>query len=116
MALPLLSNTLTSLEPALWLCAVVAYLRLKSQLRLPSFGVFLGVKLSGSLALAAIHSTHLAAAPGDSSQIYFFTYWISCFASDIALFFALQELFSHSMASLPGLSRLGVLGFRWAAV
>jgi hypothetical protein len=110
MALPLIANTLMTLEPALWLCALSAYLLTRSQSRFPMLGIFLGIKMASAFALAVIHFASLSA-----PQTYFYTYWISYFAGCIILFFALQELFSHAMAPLPGLSRLGIVCFRWAA-
>jgi len=116
MALPQLSNTLMSLEPALWLCAFIAYLRLKNQSRFPMFAGFLGVKLASSLVLTGIYRALPSTADMGHLHSYFYTYWISYFAGCIILFFALQELFRHVMASLPGLSELGIICFRWAAL
>jgi hypothetical protein len=48
-------------------------------------------------------------------SVYFYTNWITYLAGCVALFFALQELFVNMMAPLPGLKRLGLGIFRWAA-
>lgn len=119
MALPLTSNTLMYAEPVLWLGALVAYTRIKNQFRLRMLGIFLCVKLLSTFVLAAIHHTHLAVPDAHGHLLHsydFYIYWISYFAGCVILFFALQELFRYAMASLPGLSRLGIICFRWAAV
>lgn len=44
---------------------------------------------------------------------YFWGYWTEYLLCAVLLLFMIQQLFSEVMAPLPGLSRLGVLAFRW---
>jgi hypothetical protein len=114
VALSSIPHVLTYLEPALWLCVLAAYLRLRKQLKLTMLSAFLAVKLVSSAALLWIRNTtafnNHSYTGADS-----FAYWISYFAGCVLLFFALQEIFRYTMTSLPGLSRLGIICFRWAA-
>jgi drug/metabolite transporter (DMT)-like permease len=72
-----------------------------------------------TILLKALYHGNLIA-PGIDGHVlysaYFYTYWISYFAGCVILFLALQGLFRYAMSSLPGLSSLGLIGFRWAAV
>jgi len=83
-------------------------------------GFFLGVKAASAIALLTIHHSFVTESGSDSQLLhnfyYFYSYWISYFAGCIVLFFGLQELFRHITASLPGLSKLGIICFRWAAL
>lgn len=113
------SNILTYAEPLLWILAVVAYVRLKERGRFRAFGAYLAVCTVSTILLKGISRANLFA-PGIDGHLvnsaYFYTYWIGFFASCVAIFFALQGLFRYAMASLPALSRLGLMAFRWAAV
>lgn len=112
MALVSISNLLTYVEPFLWLAALLAFFRVRKHAALSAFGVFLGIRMVRAFLLLGM--SHSALVPGAHS-VYFYTKWITYLASCIALFFALQELFINMMAPLPGLKRLGVAIFRWAA-
>jgi hypothetical protein len=113
------SNVLTYAEPLLWILAFVAYVRLKERARFRAFGVYIGICMVSTILLKGIYHADLLA-PGIDGQwvnnAYFYTYWIGFFAGCVAIFFALQGLFRYAMSSLPGLSRLGLIAFRWAAV
>jgi hypothetical protein len=113
-----LPNLLAYIEPALWLAALLALLRVRKQATLTAFGVFLGIRLLRSLFSLGMMHTHVTELTGPNTVLhsaYFYAQWISYLAGCVALFFALQELFLNMMAPLPGLRRLGLTGFRWAA-
>ena|SRR5215470_12533595 len=117
MALAPVTNMLTNVEPLLWTAAFLAFLRVRKQVKLPAFGAFLGIRMVSAFLLLGVSYLPVAAL-GSHLQygIYFYTHWITYLAGCIALFFALQALFVNMMAPLPGLSHLGLAGFRWAAV
>lgn len=119
MILPAISNVLTSVEPVLWILALVAFLRLKERASFGAFGIYLAISAVSTTLLTGIYHADVIA-PGLDGHLlynfYFYTYWITQFAGYVALFLALQDLFRHAMSSLPGLSRLGILGFRWVIV
>ncbi|HVJ08917.1 MAG TPA: hypothetical protein VM554_11070 [Acidisarcina sp.] len=47
---------------------------------------------------------------------YFWGYWTVYLACGVLLFFTIQQIFREVMQPLPGLSRLGVLVFRWVVI
>jgi hypothetical protein len=51
-----------------------------------------------------------------SAQVYFFVSWSVYIASAVLLYFICMEIFRSVLAWLPGLLRLGVVIFRWAAL
>lgn len=118
MALVSISNLFTYAEPFLWLAALLAFFRVRKHAALSAFGVFLGIRMVRAFLLLGMSRSHIALAGVGNTlhSVYFYTQWITYLASYIALFFALQELFINMMAPLPGLKRLGLAIFRWAAV
>jgi hypothetical protein len=117
MVLASISNMPTYAEPILWAAAFLAFFRVRKHAALTAFGVFLGIRMVGSFLLTGMSRT--TASFGIDSHVqhsaYFYAHWITYLASCVALFFALQELFVNMMAPLPGLRRLGLAAFRWAA-
>jgi len=117
MALVSISNMLTYAEPLLWAAALLAFFRVRKHAALSAFGVFLGIRMVRSFLLVGMARAHLMFGSDGHTlhSAYFYTNWITYLAGSVALFFTLQELFVNMMAPLPGLKRLGVAGFRWAA-
>jgi hypothetical protein len=119
MPLPAISNTLAYLEPFLWGLALFAFLRTKNHTQFPALRVFLIVRVISAFLLAGIQHAYLVAPQMDAhllSTYYFYSYWISYFVGFAVLLASLLDIFRYTMVSLPGLSRLGLIGFRWAAV
>jgi len=50
------------------------------------------------------------------AQTYFFSFWVVYVASATLLYFICVEIFRAALAWLPGLLKLGIVIFRWAAV
>jgi hypothetical protein len=50
------------------------------------------------------------------AQVYFFSFWVVYVASATLLYFICVEIFRAALAWLPGLLKLGIVIFRWAAV
>jgi hypothetical protein len=50
------------------------------------------------------------------AQAYFFTFWAVYIVSAVLLYFICMEIFRSALAWLPGLLKLGVVIFRWAAL
>lgn len=77
--------------------------------------------LAGYLALCVIYCCTFGLLPyaghfisADNRNLwYFWGYWVTYLTSTILLFLTIQTIFREVMAPLPGLSRLGVLMFRW---
>jgi hypothetical protein len=49
-------------------------------------------------------------------QAYFFSFWVVYVASATLLYFICVEIFRAALAGLPGLLKLGIVIFRWAAL
>ena len=50
------------------------------------------------------------------AQVYFFSFWVVYVASATLLYFICVEIFRAALAGLPGLLKLGIVIFRWAAL
>ena len=70
------------------------------------FGISFGILPYGPLSIRA----------AQRYVLYFWGYWTTYLACGVLLFFTIQHIFREVMAPLPGLSRLGVLVFRWVVV
>jgi hypothetical protein len=110
-------NLLTYAEPFLWAAALLAFFRVRKHAALSAFGVFLGIRMIRAFLLLGMLRAHLMYGSSGHTlhSAYFYINWITYLAGCVALFFTLQELFVNMMAPLPGLKRLGLTGFRWAA-
>lgn len=111
-----LSDLLASLEPLLCLFAIAFIVWRREAGKYKCLTAFLTIRLLSSVVEAQIlhlSGTHINVRLAYS--LYFFTYWPS-FAIEAALSFGIvYELFKRAMAPLPGIQRLGMLMFRWAA-
>lgn len=48
--------------------------------------------------------------------VYYCTFWIVYFTSTVLMLFVTQEIFCRALDGFSGLSRLGLIAFRWAAL
>jgi len=108
---------LVQLEPILVLLAATIFFKSGSARRFPAMAAYLAVYGGSTLLLTALlwHFTP-SPTPNLRYDIYFYAFWISYIACAISIFFVLQEIFKHVMEPVPGLRRLGLLGFRWISI
>lgn len=114
-----ISNVLKYAEPVLWIAALVAFFRVRKHAALSAFGVFMGIRMVRAFLLLGMSRVHGMESSVSSHVLHstlFYAQWTAYLAGCVALFFALQELFVNMMSPLPGLKRLGLTAFRWAAV
>ena len=112
----LVVNTLATAEPLLTVLALCVFFRAKEHLRFPALRNFLILRLASNVVLAVLlNLTRFGVARTVAFPAYFYAYWVSYLAGAIAIFLVIQEMFKHVMSPLPGISRLGLLAFRWAA-
>src|ERR1700678_3295652 len=104
--------------------AVLAFAFWKKGLRhrFPAMGAYLLLRVAStpifSLLLLA-QTGQLGATPPVMrlcAQVYFFSFWVVYVASATLLYFICVEIFRAALAWLPGLLKLGIVIFRWAAV
>jgi hypothetical protein len=115
MVLASITNMLKYAEPVVWVAALLAFFRVRKHAALSAFGVFLGIRMVRACIVLGMSRAQVAES-GAVHSVLFYTQWITYLAGCVALFFALQELFVNMMAPLPGLRRIGLAGFRWAAL
>lgn len=103
-------------EPFLSGLVLWAFLRANDHKRFPAMGAYLSLRVASvSVLCFLLHAHHFGIDVHASYRAYWYSYVISYLAGAIAIFFVIQEMFKHLMAPLPGLSRLGLVAFRWAA-
>lgn len=88
------------------------------QRRFPSMSGYLALRVASTpilFALLSMSITYKAHLPYMYTA-YYFVYWAVYIASAVLLYFVTVEVFKASLAGFSGLSRLGVVVFRWAAL
>jgi hypothetical protein len=103
-------------EFALW--AVLGFLFWKKGLyrRFPAMSVYLGLRL-GSMPLL-LATFYIQSQPWGRNYfpVYFFVYWAIYLASAVLLFFVCMEVFRSALMAFPGLTKIGIVLFRWAVL
>ncbi len=110
-------TAMSYLEPLLWATALCFPLRFKSRASFPAFQVFLAIRTFGAFLLLGIsHAPQIIPGAFLKTSAFSAAYWVVYIAGCVAMYFALRDIFLSIMAPLPGLSRVGSILFRWAAV
>ena len=96
--------------------AIIGLFSSKQLRQFTSFMTLLCVRLFGDLILLAlmIGSSRIIERH-TAYKIYFYTYWISFVLEAVISVFVVLSIFRLAMAPLPGLRKLGMLVFHWAA-
>jgi len=95
------------------LIALFAMVQSKAYRKYPALAGYLGVCVvyCSTFGLLPYAKNFISA---DTRNLWFFWgYWATYLISTVLLFLTIQTIFREVMAPLPGLSRLGVLMFRW---
>jgi hypothetical protein len=108
---------MSMVEFALW--AVLGYLFWTKKLhhRFPAMGGYMALHVGSAPVLLFLiygqsqHWFHELCFP-----IYFFVYWAVYIASAVLLYFICLEVFCSALSAFPGLMKLGIVTFRWAAL
>ena len=109
-------NMLAGAEVFFTLLATWAFFRAKEQRRFPALRNLLVFRSAATVVLEAVYLLTLFGVGGRTAYVaYFNAFWTSYLAGAILIFLVIQEMFKHVMSPLPGISRLGLLAFRWAA-
>ena len=104
-------------EFALW--AVLGFLFLKRKLHrcFPAMGSYLALHIASMPLLMLLFYGQSQHWFNDYCfAIYFFAYWSVYIASAVILYFVCMEVFRSALSSLPGLMKIGLVAFRWAAL
>lgn len=106
-----------AVEAAFWLLLAVFFWRSNHQKRFPALSKYLALRSVGGPLISILFYGQSQHWFNDYCfAAYFYTYWTLYFACAIMVFFVTQEIFSRALDGFSGLSRLGVVAFRWAAL
>jgi hypothetical protein len=103
-------------EFLLW--AVLGFLFWKKGLhrRFPAMGFYLALRVISTPVLFAVLTIQSQPWGRNYFPVYFIGYWAVYIASAVLLFFVCMEVFRSALSAFPGLMRLGIVIFRWAAL
>ncbi len=111
-----LSEVSLTLEPLLCLATLGLLLWRKEIPRYRFLTAFLSTRLLSSAVLYQfLHFSASRMTVQLAYRMYFYIYWFSFAVEAILSIGIVYELYKRAMAPLPGLQRLGMLMFRWAA-
>ena len=111
-------STMSAAEFVLW--ATLAFLFWKKGLhrRFPATSAYLTLRAVSTVLLLAV--LRADALPWGRSHhvniLYFYGYFAMYLASAVLLYFICLEVFRSALAPFPGIMRIGIVVFRWAAV
>ena len=95
------------------LVALSAMVQSKAHRKYPAFAGYLAVCLVYCTTFGLLpYAQHFISAD-NRNLLFFWGYWGTYLISTVLLFLTIQTIFREVMSPLPGLSRLGVLMFRW---
>ena len=96
--------------------ALIGLYQSKQARQFTAFGVLLSIRLLGDVVCLGLwEGSSLLIERHLAYKLYFYTFW-SCFVLEAVIsFYVVLGIFRLAMAPLPGLQKLGMLVFRWAA-
>lgn len=93
--------------------ALSAMVQSKAHRKYPALAGYLGVCVLYCSTFGLLpYARHFISA-ANRNLWFFWGYWVTYLITTVLLFLTIQTIFREVMAPLPGLSRLGVLMFRW---
>jgi hypothetical protein len=100
------------------LIAVVTFFfwKRKLQHRFPAMGAYLGLRLASAPVLLFLLSRYQATPSQTWYSLYFFAYWLVYVASAVMLFFICIEVFRSALSGFSGLTKFGIIIFRWVVL
>lgn len=116
MPLDLSMKLMSATEFLLWVALGVVFWMKGMQRRFPAMSVYLVLRVASMPVLLSL--LYIQGQPWGSNYFpaYFYSYWSVYIASAITLFFVCIEIFRSALSSFKGLTRLGTVVFRWAAL
>jgi hypothetical protein len=112
--------SMTGVEFVLWAVLGILFWKKGLHRRFPAMGYYLALRaISGPLMLVLLYE---ASRPGSQARyhllykIYSVDFFVTYLAAAVLLFFICIEVFRSALASFPGIARLAIVIFRWAAL
>ena len=110
---------MTGLELLLWAALAIVFWQKGLQRRFRTMGYYVALRaISTPLFLLLLYGL---SRPGDGarhvlfSKVYAFDYFVTYLAAAILLFFTCVAVFRAALSPFPGIARLAIVIFRWAA-
>jgi hypothetical protein len=118
MPLNLAMSAMSGAEIILWAALAFVFWQKGFHRRFRATASYLLLRaIGGSFLLLALN---LVSRPWSAdyhlSTVYFFSYFAMYIASAVLMFFICIEVFRSALAAFPGISKLAIVIFRWAAV
>ncbi|MGO9324450.1 MAG: hypothetical protein ACLP07_07805 [Terracidiphilus sp.] len=111
-------SAMSAAELVLWAALAVLFLSKGLQRRFPAMGYYLLLRAIATPVLTL--ALNLTAKPWARDfhigQIYYFGFFATYLASTVLLFLICIEVFRSALAAFPGIAKLAIVIFRWAAV
>ncbi|MGB0063492.1 MAG: hypothetical protein WBP85_03530 [Terracidiphilus sp.] len=110
---------MTGLELLLWAALAIVFWRKGLHRRFPAMGYYLVLRaVSAPLLLVVLFGLSHAESPSRYlllSKVYSIDFFAAYLSAAILLFFVCVEVFRSALAPFPGIAKLAVVIFRWAA-
>ena len=118
MPLDFAMTLMSALEFLLWVALGGVFWAKGLRRRFPAMNAYLALRVSSMPVLLAF--LYLQARPSLPQKIffplYFYSFWAVYVASAVCLYFVCIEVYRVTLAPFAGLTRLGTVVFRWAAL
>ncbi len=110
-------SAMTGVEVVLWVVLTILFRKKRLQRRFPTVGWYFLLRAVSTPVLLICFYLNLS--DPDHLRfysVYFAAYWSVYLVSTVLLFFISIEIFRSALVAFPGLTRIGVVIFRWAVV
>ena len=111
-------SAMSAAELVLWVALAALFLTKGLQRRFPSMGYYLLLRAISTPVLTL--ALYLTSKPWGRDfhvgQFYYFGFFATYLASTVLLFLICIEVFRSALAAFPGIAKLAIVIFRWAAV
>jgi hypothetical protein len=111
-------SAMSAAELVLWAALAILFWSKGLHRRFPAMGYYLALRaISTPLLMLNLYvETKPWATDIHAGQIYYFGFFATYLASTVLLFFICIEVFRSALAAFPGIAKLAIVIFRWAAV
>jgi hypothetical protein len=116
MTSAILTNALLVGEPLLYLIALLLFRRNGDHKRFSAMEFYLAIRAVSTPVLELLPYGPASIDKHSRYVVYFALYWSVYLICAVSIFFVMQQLFRYLLRPLPGLARIGLFVFRWAAV
>jgi len=111
-------TAMSAAELVLWAALAILFFRKGLQRRFQAMGNYLALRAISTPVFMIL--LYLESKPWGRDfhigQIYYFGFFATYLASTVLLFFICIEVFRSALAAFPGIAKLAIVIFRWAAV